>query len=273
MPLRVRVTLQGPKPSSPHAHADGLRAIVLSAVTRSNPALGDWLHNANQPKPLAVGPLLTHDETDGIHSVEISCTADDLCHLLVASLPSPGSTLRLGTCRYEVRDLRPVAQVTFEELYWAPPPGRVIGVHLLTPTAHHAAGERRRAVVVPDSQLYFGSWLGRWNLSSTIRFGETTLDALREFLVISAFQGGTSAIQLSGKRLFIGFRGTVEFTLLRASHAADAVLEAAWALARFAEFCSTGVETMRGMGWTRLARRSRPGLVHATSGPADDSPG
>lgn len=255
MPARVRLTLKGPKPASPHAHADGLRAVALGAVTRANPDLGDWIHNVNQPKPLSVGPLVGSREAPDTQYVEIGCASDELYPLLVTGLPAVGTSVRLGHDYYVVQDVRMVASASFEELYFAEPPGRVITVRLVTPTAHHAAGSGRRAIVAPDASLYFGSWLGRWSLCSGIALPDGAHSRLTECMVISAFQGGTSAVRLREGRVFVGFCGVVEFTYLPRCDSGGEALRAAWALARLAEYCGTGVETMRGMGWTRLERR------------------
>jgi CRISPR-associated endoribonuclease Cas6 len=245
--------LEGPAPPGPHRHADGLRAVVLSAIGRSDPELGRWLHDANQPKPLAIGPLETVPDDPGILAVEVSVTADPVIEPLLTGLPRTGAPIVLGRCRYTLRDARVVRAATFDEMCAEPPPGHSIRIRLLTPTAHHQPGTLRRSIVVPDPRLYLGSWLGRWNLFANMPFDAEFLEAAAESVVVSAFEGRTRAAPLDGRRVFLGFVGMVEFRALDGGRPAAPIAAAMWALARFAEFGGTGIETMRGMGQTRIA--------------------
>ncbi|NLH98664.1 MAG: CRISPR system precrRNA processing endoribonuclease RAMP protein Cas6 [Chthonomonadales bacterium] len=254
MPARVRLVLDGPKPAGPHRHADGLRAVVLAAIGRSDPALGRWLHDANQPKPIAVGPLEPGGNSGGSWAVEISVTADEVLQPLLDGLPRLRCPITLGRDRYALRDARIVAASTFAGLSADLPTEPAIRLRLLTPTAHHQPGTVRRSIVVPDPRLYVGSWFGRWNLFADTRLDDALLSAVEEAVVISAFVGGTRAARLDGKRVFIGFVGDVELRIIEADRTVAPLAAALWSLARFAEYCGTGVETMRGMGQTRIIR-------------------
>lgn len=253
MPARIRIVLEGPNPPGPHRHADGLRAVVLGAIQRANPELGTWLHDANQPKPIAIGPLQPFDGRDGMWAVEVSALADDLIEPLMAGLPSVGASVRLGRTGYLVRDVGIVETRGFEEMAEATNPQPVIRLRIITPTAHHAAGAVRRSIVVPDPRLYIGSWLGRWNLFADAPYDLELLEAVADSVVVSAFAGRTRAERLDGRRIFIGFVGSVEFRVLDCGRPIEPIAAAVWSLARFAEFSGTGVETMRGMGQTRIA--------------------
>jgi len=52
--------------------------------------------------------------------------------------------------------------------------------------------------------------------------------------------------------MFIGFQGSVRFQVLKPDTLDTDAMRALWALARLASYSGTGVETMRGMGQTRL---------------------
>lgn len=252
MPARIQLILEGPKPPGPHRHADGLRAVVLAAIGRSDPDLGKWLHDANQPKPIAIGPLEPVHDAPSLLAVTVAVTADPAVDPLVMGLPRPGAGITLGAARYVLRESSIVASVGYTEMCAEPPPGHSIRIRLLTPTAHHQPGPVRRSAVVPDPRLYLGSWLGRWNLFSDVPFDAQFLEAAAESVVVSAFEGGTRAARLDGRRVFLGFVGSVEFTVLDGGRPAAPISAVMWALARFAEFGGTGVETMRGMGQTRI---------------------
>lgn len=262
MPARIRLTLTGPAPPSPHRHANGLRGLVLGAIGRAMPALAAAIHNANQPNPLTVSPMVTDPDDPGTHTVEIGCVADEVVDPLMRGLRRIGPALALGRTPYELSRVEISRRIAFDELA-SSPNGRTIRLRLLTPTAHHAPGLVRRSVVVPDPVLYFGSWLRRWNLYAPEPFAEMLMDAVATQIGIRGFQGGTQMLTLDRGRVFIGFTGTVEFAILDGPIDVTELAAAAWALARLAEYCGTGVETMRGMGQTRLVRAPRVGEEHA----------
>ncbi len=257
MPARIRLTLLGPAPSGPHRHADGLRAVVMAALRRARPSLAAAIHNANQPNPLSVGPLLAVADDPQAHTVEIGCVTAEVIEPIMGGLPGQGGRVVLGRTAYDVRDVTVTSMADFDDLA-ASPPGRAIPLRLLTPTAHHAPGVVRRSVVVPDPALYFGSWFRRWNLYAPTPFSEDLMEAIGSQAAVRAFEGGTRAVRLDGTRTFIGFTGRVEFTILDGPADPAALAAAAWALARLAEYCGTGVETMRGMGQTRIGQLRRP---------------
>lgn len=258
MPARIRLTLLGPA-TGPHRHADGLRAVALAAIRRAMPSLAAAIHDANQPNPLTVGPLLRSADDPQVHTVELGCIADAVVEPLLHGLPRPGRRVLLGRTPYDVGGVDLCAKAAFEDLA-SSPAGAAIPVRLLTPTAHHAPGAVRRSVVVPDPALYFGSWFRRWNLYGPAPFAESLLDAVAAQMAIRCFEGGTRAVRLDRQRVFIGFAGRVEFAVLDGPTPPDQIAAAAWALARLAEYCGTGVETMRGMGQTRLESRA-PGEI------------
>lgn len=258
MPVRLSLTLRGPAPDGPHAHASGLRALVYASIARGDPALAQWLHTANQPKPLTVGPLRTADDNPELHSVLLTSTADPFSDALLHGLPEEGSEIRLGPQTYTVAERRLICRVSFGSIVQDLPDSPAVTIRLLTPTAHHAPGTLRRTILTPQPRLYLGSWLARWNLSCDLLIPETLLSAAEEYIVVSGFRGGTVAVPLDARRTFIGYIGTVQFTVLGNAPEARQLRETLWALARFAEFCGTGVETMRGMGQTRLVRRPDP---------------
>lgn len=251
MPARIRLSLVGPEPPGPHSHADGLRAVALAAIRRALPALSAAIHDANQPNPLSVGPLIKGADGAQGFFLEIGCSADEVVEPLLTGLPKPGGRVVLGRMPYDVRGLDVIAQATFDDLA-ASPEGRAIRLHMLTPTAHHAPGVIRRSVVLPNPALYVGSWFRRWNLYAPAPFEEALMEAVAGQAAVRSFEGGTRVARLDRNRAFIGFVGRVDLSILDGPADGAQVAAAVWALARLAEYSGTGVETMRGMGQTRL---------------------
>lgn len=251
MPARIRLTLAGRDPAPPYRHAEGLRALALSAIERRLPTLATAVHSANQPNPLTVSPLWTEDEERRTYHVEFSCVADELTDVLIRGLPRPGRRILLGRSPFDVLKSEIVAHVPFEELS-RPAEATKLPLLMLTPTAHHAPGIIRRSVVVPDPYLYVGSWFRRWNLYGPFCFDESLLQSVAEQVVVQAVDGGTEVVRLTDRRTFIGFKGRLVLAVLEGQTDPADLATALWTLARFAEYCGTGVETMRGMGQTRL---------------------
>ena len=254
MPAVISWTLEGPEPPSPFRHAVGLRALTLACIARSDRNLATAVHDANQPKPYAIGPLQRVHGQDGLLRVEIGCSADWAVEPILNGLPPLGIRIGLGRTEYRFVGAEIRRQATFAQLREAGAEGLTIPLRMLTPTAHHAPGALRRTVVVPDPVLYVGSWLRRWNLFADAPFDPAVLNAVAQRVVVGAFAGGTHSVTLDRGRIFLGFVGTVDLVVLPDDQTPDPLPHVLWALARLAEYCGTGVDTMRGMGRTRIAR-------------------
>ena len=248
MPMKLRFVLEGPEPGSPFRHATGLRAVMLDWIRRADPDLSQEIHDANQAKPFSISPLWSEK---GFAMFEVAVLADSLLAPLLEGIERAGETVRLGHQTYSLREWHPFGAVTWEELLTPRPMAREFGFRIVSPTAHHAPGELRKSVVLPSPELYFGSWLGRWNVCCPTKFDMEVLRTLIEQQVaVNMCEGGTRAVTLDQGRPFIGFQGTVRFTLLKPKTVAPEARSALATLARFAAYCGTGVDTMRGMGQT-----------------------
>jgi len=250
MPIRLRFVLEGAGAVSPFQHATGLRAVIFDWIRRADPDLAKEIHDANQSKPFSISPLWSER---GFSLFEVAVLSDDLIAPLLEGIERAGDTVRLGRQTYRLRDQEAVGAVTWEELLHAAPTAREFGFRLISPTAHHAPGELRKSVVLPSPELYFGSWLGRWNVCCPVKFDMEAIRTLVEQQVaVKMCEGGTRAVTLDQGRPFIGFQGEVRFTLLKPETVAPEARTALAALARFAAYCGTGVDTMRGMGQTEI---------------------
>jgi hypothetical protein len=184
-------------------------------------------------------------------AAEVALLADWAGAALKAGLPAAGTELRLGGQRFEFDGWESVAGWGWRSLA-ATAPFLEASFRLLSPTAHHLSGPIRKSAVLPDPALYFGSWLNRWNLYAPpeMRLGHGLLELVRERVAVAACAGQTESVPLDEGRVFTGFVGEVQFRLLKAAGVPDGGRRALGALARFAEYAGTGVETMRGMGQT-----------------------
>jgi CRISPR-associated endoribonuclease Cas6 len=249
MPLKLRFHLRGDPPSHPFRHADGLRKLVLDWLALGGgPDLAATLHDANQPNPYTISPLHAHNDALWF---EIAVLADPFVAPICEGADHYGTDLRLGPQLFRRVRVEKREEVSWERLLRPGESLQTARVRLITPTAHHAPGPYRKAVVLPAPETYFGSWFDRWNLCSPWPFPESLLETVRTNVGISACRGQTETVLLDAKRRFIGFVGEVTFRLLKPEMAAPEEKAALAALARFANYCGTGVETTRGMGQTR----------------------
>jgi CRISPR-associated endoribonuclease Cas6 len=252
MPYRLRIHLKGPTPQSAYQHSAGLRALLLSWIEEQNPDLSQAFHDANQPKPYTVSPL--NAASSGQHSLffDVSLTTDWLLEMILNSCPKTGNSIRLGPQGFMVSaEPEIIVADSWETLIEGARPFKRATVTLMSPTASHAPGILRKVIVLPAPENYFGSWFGRWNNSSPVPMSPELLEVVRERIVVSHCAGETERALIDGKRPFLGFVGQVTFEILKREDIAPAGLKALSSLVRYANYCGTGVETIRGMGQTR----------------------
>jgi CRISPR-associated endoribonuclease Cas6 len=251
VPQKIRFHLEGPAPVDPFRHAKGLRALALHWIESVDPARSAAIHADHGLKPYALSPLSPARE-DGRHSwFEISVLDDGLAPLFVEGARLAGPVVRLGPSQYALSGWEASLAAAWESLLAAPGQGvREWDFRLLTPTAHHAPGPYRKSLVLPSPESYYGSWLHRWNRYSPLGIDTSLLDLVEARVAVSACAGGTQAVRLDSGRVAIGFTGNVRFALLEPETVSLEVRLALTCLARFATFCGTGVDTMRGLGQT-----------------------
>ena len=251
MPLKLRFQLHGPPPVSPFQHAAGLQASLLRWVAASDPQTATLLHDANQPKPYAVSPLWSTPGRARSLFFDVSVLVDSLADP-IAEGARREEAMRLGHQHYRLdRDIEIHDAVTYADIVaQAPPRASRFPIRLLTPTAHHARNACRKAIVLPAPENYYGSWLNRWNICAPIGIDERLLATVDSHVAIADCAGRTQHVELDRGRSFIGFVGEVSFEVLRPHLLAAGEMAALAALARFAGYCGTGVETTHGMGQT-----------------------
>jgi len=257
MPKRLRFYLEGEAPKSPFQHSTGLRATIFRWLAESDSCLAKLLHDANQVKPLSITPLWSASRLPDGPYFEVSILADLPEHLLTGSLERGGTWVTLGRATYKLVRWETVASASWESLLRVSNvPCAEFDFQMLTPTAHHREGCLRKSIVLPSPELYFGSWLNRWNLCSPVPMPDELLSVVDDRMVVSAFAGCTKCVPQDRGRVFIGFVGAVRFALLSPHSVPPEFRRMLLALARFATFCGTGVDTMRGMGQTLFLERA-----------------
>lgn len=263
MPTIIQFALRGPDPGMPFRHADGLRGRIYDWYRAVDPEGATDVHHANAPKPFNIGPLTSAGRPD-CYQFEIALLADRLLHPFSSAVEADGHCIHLGHSTYQVLDIGITMQVAWEELLEPPAePIRSLSLRFRTPTAFHAPGELRKVVPVPLPELCLGNWMRRWN-TTRIHCGALAppeapawvVGLAEERVALSRLTGGTRDIQIGANRRFIGFEGSAAFNVLRPQDLGAEQHRWLAALARFATYCGTGVETMRGMGQTELSPES-----------------
>jgi len=254
MPLKLRFHLHGPPPASPFQHGAGLQALVLGWVAAGDPDTAARLHDANQPKPYAISPLWPAAGDADSRFFDVSLLVDSLAQLLIDGA-SRSASVQLGPLCYRLRgDVESRDSVSYPELVaQAKPTSTRFRLRLLTPTAHHAPGDFRKAIVLPSPENYFGSWLNRWNVCAPIGIDDCLLATVERHVAVCACAGRTERVEMDRGRSHIGFIGEVMFEVLKPNLVAESDIKALAALARVATYCGTGVGTTRGMGQTEVS--------------------
>jgi CRISPR/Cas system endoribonuclease Cas6 (RAMP superfamily) len=217
------------------------------------PETAAQIHNANQLGPLTISPLWCKPGSGKASVFEVAVLADWLVEPLIAGVEASPIEIRLGPQPFSLTGWEVSTAATWHDLLAPAPAGwRQFECELKTPTAHHQRQPFRKSIVLPSPELYVGSWLERWNLCCEIKLDADALrQVVEERVAISAASGATRSVLLDPGRPFIGFEGRVRFVLLEPETFSEPARNSLAALARFANFAGTGVETMRGMGQTR----------------------
>ena len=266
MPQKIRINLSGTPPNNPFQHASGLRALLYGWLQQSSRNVAQTVHDANQAKPFTISPLGREDNRDSGCFFDVSLLADWLSSPVLDGLSDSSQMIRLGREGYVITGWNVVRQANWESLLDCGNRPRDFAFRILTPTAHHTPGIVRKSIVAPSPELYFGSWLNRWNLCCVQAMPDEIADVVAGHLALSSFCGKTEAVRLEKDRTFIGFVGSVRFSVLAAQTLSADAIRYLQALARFADFCGTGVDTSRGMGQTVLSE-----LVSSVPDPPSES--
>ena len=253
MPLKIRFHLGGEAPPDSFQHARGLRALALAWIGASDPEYSQLIHDTNQPKPYSIGTLRRHEQPRRACWFDLTVLLDALYAPVLQGQQQMGETFRLGQYLYRIREVEILRPMTYEQIIQAAPETVCeFRFRQATPTAHHRGSEIRKAIVLPDPDLYFSNWWMRWNLCSEWQIARELLEVVERQIAVTYCQGGTQTANIDRDRNFAGFCGDVTFALLKPDTVSPEIRQGLAALAMFAEYSGTGVDTMRGMGETLL---------------------
>ena len=258
MPTHLYLAMSGDtRMLKPHAHANGLRALLLAWFDAADSELARALHDADQPKPYSISPLVAQGPRRC--QCRVSLLDDALLPLLLFGLEQRGAAISLGPFHLTLHpsESRMETRGWDELLAVASPPPCRWSFALDTPTAHHQAGVVRKVLVTPLPESCFGGWWRRWNLFAPAPMPGDLPALIAERMTIAALHGETRQLPLDRGRRFIGFTGEVAFHLLAPPCDFLPERRCLTALARLAPYCGTGVDTVRGMGQTRYLEQGR----------------
>ncbi|BDI31527.1 hypothetical protein CCAX7_35780 [Capsulimonas corticalis] len=248
----MRFTLIGDPASSPFEHARGIHALVLGWIASADQESAKELHDANQLKPLTIGPLIQLG-AGGKHIFDV-CLLSEWLEPLIRTGARNTDRVILGRSQYHLStSVQAVSRISWEDLLDRAEPVSCWRIRLHTPTAHHAVGTIRKSIIVPSPEYYFGSWIARWNMCAPFSFDPNLRDLIAERVAVSDCCGHTERITYGRRQVAIGFVGTVAFELLQPQSVPPPARAALDALVRYASFCGTGVGSLRGMGQTAVA--------------------
>ena len=250
MPLKIRIHLSGNPSANPYQHSNGLQALFYSWLKRSSSSLASQVHDANQSKPFSISPI-NYMKTPGSECFfDVSILTDWLASPVLDGLTASADAVRLGNEYYNHLGYEVVQRSEWQEMLECSRIKTDFPFNILTPVAHHAPGQWRKSIVVPSPERYFGSWLNRWNSCSQLAIPDEIVEIFAGPMVVSDFSGCTEVVRLEKGRTFIGYAGNVKFKVLEPDALSADTFKYLQALARFACYCGTGVDTSRGMGQT-----------------------
>lgn len=206
-------------------------ATVVGAVSRSDPALGDALHDDRSPRPYAV-----HRRPDG--AIEVVSFQEDVTRALAQGAPA----------------IAVVARRLAEDMLPPQSCGAVIRLLFLSPTHFKVAGFDHH---LPEFALVFGHLRRYWEA-----LGWPVLPPLREHRAgVTIERAALGWLPIKHGLRQPGFCGVVSYRITSFSEADRLAL---WRLAHFGEWRGTGKHTSYGMGRYRIVR---PGQAPHGMGP------
>lgn len=244
----------------PFGHAKGLQSWVYEALRRVNPALARRVHEqataAFTLSPLgfaADGRLgfdltLLDDALEGPirEGIDSSLEPTGMIALGAERFACPGPVLEGRVALLELWDGAPVEHTRFQ-------------FEFRSPMATKASTERRLYEPCPIPVRCAASWQWHWNWYAPAalrqRHPAAFLERVRQHLELHRLAGSTVDISLWDQdrpRTMSGFVGEASFRLVKGQALAPDDRRLLAALARYADWCGTGVELTRGMGQTRL---------------------
>lgn len=252
MPAILQFTLRGALPPSSFAHAEALQAVVYGWIRNANAGMAQRIHDANSMKPFSVSPLLASGT--GELTLTVPCIDDQVAELILQGAQQQRGELHLKAEsrveRYRLEGAEVSGSISWRELFDSAQPNRSWTLDFVSPTAIKNDGVLDP---LPPASLLLRSWLNRLNSMSPLQFddeclwlAEDCMETVDEGLVMPA------VTRTGGKGAYRGFIGTRTLQLSDSWEYDEVELRTIDLLCSFAPYASTGVQTTRGMGFTKL---------------------
>ena len=254
LPIKLRI------PSNcrlTYADNDYVHAAILKAISNVDSDVGQWIHDNQWAKPVAIGLLLKQPAAPILRMTVMADEGARLSNLLVKTFAT-NPELRLGAVKCMVESVDLNCPVWGGLSTWANlmnETGSHLNFDFITPTAIMKKGssDRRFSSLLPEPGDVFAGLWRRWT-----RLGGPPLPEIQDYIadggcVISRLNLRTIGFR-TPQRVQIGFIGQVRYELRGdEQHFAQALT----ALTRFARFAGVGYQTARGMGIVRTTIERR----------------
>jgi len=237
-----------------------MRAVIYDCLARVDPVFAREMHADTWPKPLAISPLWWRGNG---WELDIAVLLDGMGQMLLQGLAEHGPDMRLGHEIYHRQDIRLGDSATIDEFQHLSGSVTQLLLDFLTPTTHHDTlmldpilnRKTKSSYPLPDPARTVTSWFHKWNClmgrTGSPPIPDTFLDQL-PYLVLARMHGETQDIRLGDWQRLIGFTGSAVFEVLAPDRMPAHFTSTLRLLSAFANYCGTGVETLRGMGQTRV---------------------
>lgn len=255
LPIRLRI------PSNcglTYADNEFVHAALLKAISNLDPDVGQWIHDTQWAKPVAIGLVLKQPNTPILRVTVMADEGARLSNLLVRMF-AINPELRLGSVKCMVESVDLNCPVWGGLSTWANlmnETGSHLNFDFITPTAIMKKGPsgRRYSYLLPDPRDIFTGLWRRWN-----RLGGPPLPEIQDYVadggcVISRLDNLRTVGFRTSKRTQIGFLGRVRYELRGDEQDYARSLTA---LTKFAGFGGVGYQTARGMGVVRTTIERR----------------
>ncbi len=214
-------------------------------------AVGDYarsieVHREEGPRPFTIALVRRR----GVPVLRVTLLDDTLWAPLQVGLAASDEVEVAGTkLTLPSDDGRQVVSESYEELASSAGTATRCRFQFLSPTSFRS---RDMHYPLPDPVLAFQSWLNRWNLyvPETLQINVAVLDVVAAHVAVSRYRGGTELVDWGAGKRVVGFKGWVEYLVLRGDRLGVAWLRRLNTLADFAGFCGTGHKTAQGLGQT-----------------------
>jgi CRISPR-associated endoribonuclease Cas6 len=226
-----------------------LHGLLFGWLHGRAPALAAAAHDA-PVRPFALSPLRHGERTATLRVTALDDSLTAPLRERLAELRGADVPLALGGREWRLLPAEPEdeREETCDQIGDAIDPTAPLEMEFTSPTAF---ARHRTLYPLPDPALMIASWRRRWNAFAPTPVAEDRVALAEALVTFRRHRLRTETITIEG-RAMIGFVGEVALRLPDRLRVAEDVLRDLGTLARYAEYCGTGVRTAMGMGQTRV---------------------